>query len=489
MSIQNTFDQPVLLRQSPKWSRFIAWGIIGITAFTIAWASIFEIDESIPAQGKLEPNGSVTDIQAPIGGVVKQIQVVDGQQVKKGDVLIIFEQTTSQSQLESLKKSRIALLQQKEATERETKFYRDQTQASQLNISSELAFLIKNRATIASENQLFRAQLNGTTTGANLTPEQKLRLQSRQLEYQSRASVAQLEIAQTQEQLRQVQAQLKSALTTLAINKDVLSRYELVAKQGAISKIQVLKQQQDVETKLAEINRLTTEKERLKLVIFQAKEKLSNTVATDKEELFAKITANEKSIADIDSQLSKIIIENQKRVYDINSQISQIDSEISKAKETLKYQRIISPIEGTVFELKPKTPNFVVNVSEPILKIVPNDNLIAKVHVTNRDIGFVKEQQTVDVRIDSFPFQKYGDIKGTLTWVGSDALPPDQVYPYYRFPVKVRLDKQSLIINNRKLPLQSGMSINANIKLRKRTVMSIFTDFIIKKTESLKFLR
>jgi len=146
-------------------------------------------------------------------------------------------------------------------------------------------------------------------------------------------------------------------------------------------------------------------------------------------------------------------------------------------------------VEGTVFELKAKTPGFVVNSSEPILKIVPKDNLIAKVYITNRDIGFVKEGQNVDVRIDSFPFQQYGDIKGELISVGSDALPPDQIYNFYRFPAKVRLDRQTVLIHNRQLPLQSGMSINANIKLRQRTVMSIFTDFFVQKAESLKFIR
>jgi HlyD family secretion protein len=205
--------------------------------------------------------------------------------------------------------------------------------------------------------------------------------------------------------------------------------------------------------------------------------------------LLARITTNDKSIAEIDSQLTKVIVDNQKRIYEINSQISQIDSELSKAKTTLKYQKISSPFDGTIFELKAKTSGFVVNSSEPILKIVPNDNLIAKVYITNPDIGFVKEGQKVDVRIDSFPFQQYGDIKGELLTIGSDALPPDEVYSYYRFPAKVRLDRQTLLINNRQLPLQSGMSINANIKLRKRTVMSLFTDFLVKKAESLKYIR
>lgn len=115
--------------------------------------------------------------------------------------------------------------------------------------------------------------------------------------------------------------------------------------------------------------------------------------------------------------------------------------------------------------------------------------MVANVYITNRDIGFVRERQQVDVRIDSFPFQEYGDIKGELIEIGSDALPPDQVYKFWRFSAKVRLHGQKLLINQRQIPLQSGMSIDANVKLRQRTIMSIFTDFLVQKTESLKSLR
>jgi hemolysin D len=95
----------------------------------------------------------------------------------------------------------------------------------------------------------------------------------------------------------------------------------------------------------------------------------------------------------------------------------------------------------------------------------------------------------VDVRIDSFPFSEYGDVKGKLVSVGSDALPPDQIHPYYRFPAKISLERQSLLINGRTVPLQSGMSISGNIKVRDRSVISIFTDLFTKNVESLKFVR
>jgi hemolysin D len=511
MNISYQFDQPVLLRQSSTWSRVIAWGITSITAFTIIWALVFQIDESIPVSGKFEPQAPVTDIQAPVGGVVKQIHVSDGQEVKKGDILITLDQSTIEAQLTSLQKNRDSLVQENE-------FYQsyiagDASQKlvhlSTVDIPAVMVSLTQNRAALIAENHLYRAQLNNSTKGIYLTSEQKFRLQNRQLETKSRLQVATLEIGQTKEQLQQTQAQAKGTKQALKINQDILNRYQWAANEGAFSRVEVLRQRQHVEGQQTEINRLTKEAQRLKLAIIQAQEKLNNTEAQSKEDLLSRVTANEKSIAQINSQVTKVIIENQKK-------INEIDSQITQAKSTMNYKQIISPTDGTVFELKSKTPGFVANSSEPILKIVPKDNLIAKIQITNRDIGFIKDSffkqdnnanscdsitnkkgnQTnsqyppVDVRIDSYPFQQYGDIKGRLIWIGSDALPPDQINSYWRFPAKVCLDRQTMLLsNNGELPLQSGMSINANIKLRKRTVMSIFTDFLVKKADSLKFLR
>jgi hemolysin D len=202
MNIQ--FDQPVLLQQTPTWSRAIAWTIVGVSAFTVIWASVFKIEESVHATGKLEPQGAVKEIQAPVNGVVKEILIKDGQRVKKGEILVTLEQTTSAAELTSLKQSRAAQLQSKQSLELENNFYRRQLQdnilphqlAQQtaiLKLQPELALLTKNRVTIFAENELYRAQLNGITTGVTLNREQVLRLQNRQKELISRLATAKLE--------------------------------------------------------------------------------------------------------------------------------------------------------------------------------------------------------------------------------------------------------------------------------------------------------
>jgi HlyD family secretion protein len=121
---------------------------------------------------------------------------------------------------------------------------------------------------------------------------------------------------------------------------------------------------------------------------------------------------------------------------------------------------------------------------------VPRDNLVAEVDVTNKDIGFVRTGMKAEVRIDSFPYSEFGDIKGEVTSIGSDALPPDQTYQYYRFPVRIKMESQQLKSQGRTISLQSGMSITANIKVReKRTVISLFTELFTKKLETLETVR
>lgn len=482
---QPKFEQPVLLQQSPVWSRAIIWLIVGVTTSVVVWASIAQIEEAIPATGKLEPQGTVKAVQPPVGGLVKAVYIKEGQRVEQGQLLLSLDPAAAKAQLASAQKIRTALVQ-------ENQFYRTQlsgssinpsiaaSQATQLKLPPEVISLTESRAALLAENQLYRAELGSSQ--ANLSSEQRARLRSTQAESSSRIAAAQLEVGQLQRQLSQTQVQLSSARDVTTLNSGILKDIGPLVKEGAVARLQYLKQQQEVRTRQAEADQLVQEQLRLQLAIAQAKERLQNTMALSDTDVLTKIATNEKAIAEINGQLSKAVVENDKK-------ISEIDNQLSQTKLTLQYQELRAPVAGTVFDLQATGPGFVANASQPVLKIVPSDNLIAKVFITNKDVGFVKAGMDVDVRIDSFPFSEFGDIKGKLVSVGSDALPPDQVRPFYHFPAKIQMDRQTLNVSDRKISLQSGMSLSANIKVRKRTVMSIFTDLFSRQVESLKSVR
>lgn len=474
------FDQPVILRQSNLWSRAILWTIIGFTSFGIIWACVAKIDQAVPAQGKLEPEGTVKEVKAPANGVVQQILVQDGQRVQAGKVLIKLDPTVAKDQLSSLSKIRETLI-------KENQFLSLAFKNSPLELNFEqlpdaITSLTKNRRTLVAETQLYRAQLSGDLQAANLSPEQRVRLQIIAAELNSRISTNQLEVGQLQKQLEQNKVQLANAKSRLEVEQKIADNLTGLQKKGGFSRIQAIKQEQEAKTRKAELDQLLQEQERLFLKIGQAEQQLKNTVALSQKDLLTQIATNEKQIAEIDSQLNKVIVENGKK-------IAEIDAQLSQTNQNLNYQEIKAPVAGTVFELKPAAVGFVINTTEPLLKIVPDDHLVAKIYLTNKDIGFVKVGMSVDVRIDSFPYSEFGGLKGKLDWIGSDALPPEQSRPFYSFPAKVKLDKQSLVINGRTVILQSGMSLSTNIRVRKRTVISIFTDLFTEKTDSLKNVR
>ncbi len=462
----SSFETPVLLTQSSNWSHWILWLLVAVATGGIVWACLAKIEEAIPATGKLEPTGTVKEVQSPVSGVVKAIYVDDGQKVKKGDRLLSLDPTAAIAQNASLQQIRTSLLQ-------ENQFYAQAMHGSlprvamELKLPAQLVSLTKSRANLVAENQLYRALSSGKQV-TNLNPSQLERWQSNQAELSSRVNAANLETDQLTQQLAQTDIKFESLKQTLELNQGILKDIMPLAQSGAISRIQLLKQQQEVQVAAAEAKGLVSEQARLKLAISQAKSRTQNATDLSRQQWLNQIGTLDQSIAEIDSQLTKAIVENNKR-------LSEIDSQISTAQLQLRYEEIKAPSSGTVFDMQAHNPGFVANASQPIMKIVPNDAMTARVFITNRDIGFVRQGMDVDVRIDSFPFSEFGDVKGKLIWIGDDALPPDQIYPFYRFPAKVKLQHQFLLVNGRKVPLQSGMSLNANIKVRSRTVMSIFT--------------
>ncbi|RCJ14999.1 hemolysin D [Nostoc sp. ATCC 43529] len=485
-STPQELEQSVILRQSPVWSRTIMATLMALACFGIAWAYFAKIEQVVPATGQLKPEGTVKDVQAPVSGVVKALYVKDGQEVKEGDVLLTFDSIASVAELNSLNKIRVALTKENQiyrrllgastATTSELLFLRG-------NLPPETTFLLKSRAALVAENDLLRTQLRNSGQNYALGIDEQQRLRAAKQELDSRSAAARLEVEKIRKQVTQTQVKLEDSKSSLAIQQRILDKLKILAEEGGISQLQYLNQQQEVQNRTAEVAQLGEELKRLQFDIERGQEEVSNTVAVTDKNVLDKIADNKKRIAEIDSQFMKVVLDNEQRLADINSKISQ--SELN-----VKYQELRAPVSGTVFDLQAKNPGFVANPTTKLMQIVPNEKYIAEVFITNKDIGFVRKGMKVDVRIDSFPYSEFGDIKGEVAGIGSDALPPDQTHQFYRFPAKVSLDKQSLVIKGKNVSLQSGMSISANIKVREeRTVLSLFTELFTKQVDNLKGVR
>ena len=159
------------------------------------------------------------------------------------------------------------------------------------------------------------------------------------------------------------------------------------------------------------------------------------------------------------------------------------------AKVTLKYQSLKSPVSGIVFDLKPTTEGYVAQSSEPIMKIVPFDDLEADIEIPSNKIGFVKLGMPVEINIDSFPSSDFGVLEGKVKKIGSDALAPSQIEQRteYKYPATIELEEQTFKLQDgSSLPLQVGMSLSANIKLRKVSYLQLLFSNFEKKTDALK---
>ncbi len=365
-SIHSDSDD-VVLQQSRFWARGISWALIGVTGFALGWLALAKTEEIVTAPGKLEPLGVVKDVQMPVGGVVDQVLVKEGDRVKKGQLLLKLDTEATQDRKASVEKT----------------------------------ILFKEQQLSLKQEELTRY------LAVNDTEQQVLR-------------------------------------DSLLLEQEVLSRLDKLNREGATAELQFLQQRNKVQEVAGQLQQAKVERLRQRAILEQGSREL------------------ESNLADLRSKLIELNV-------------------------NIRYQAIRAPEAGLVFELKPKSKGFVAETSEPVMKIVPFDRLEARVEVPSKDIGFVQVGKAADISIDSFPASDFGVLQGTVRKIGSDALPPDQLKQFYRFPVDIRLSSQQLKLKSGAiLPLQVGMSLTANVKLRKVTYLQLLLSDFKDKAKSLQ---
>ena len=193
-------------------------------------------------------------------------------------------------------------------------------------------------------------------------------------------------------------------------------------------------------------------------------------------------------LTEVREQQGQLRLEADQLRLEVSKSISQMRNRLLQTELQLQYQNVVAPADGLVFDPKVR-PDGVVGAGETLLKLVPQAGLFAEVFVPNKDIGFVKTGQEAKVRVDAFPFTRYGELKGRVTQIGADALEPSEVQNFYRFPVKLKLDRSYLESQGVRIPLRSGMSITTNLKLREKRVISLISDLLVDQTDSVKSIR
>ena len=182
------------------------------------------------------------------------------------------------------------------------------------------------------------------------------------------------------------------------------------------------------------------------------------------------------------SELSQEIKFIQDNLFNYKTQLEEIE-------DILKYSIIKSPIAGYVYEINAKDKGFVIAANQDILKIVPQENLEALVFVNSKDIGFILTGQEVELNIDSYPAADFGGVDGIISFISANSRKINDRDNNLFYEVKVTLNNQLIELNSGKnLPLKPGMSLSANIKLRRLSYLQLLFNLFTDKSKSIQQL-
>lgn len=423
------------LSPAPKW---IARLIMLFAILALIWAWLGQLDIVVAAQGKTEPSGQSKIIQPLETAEVKAIHVADGQHVHQGDVLLELSAIGSDSDVKQSEQAfRAALLSK----------WRNEA----------LIKAIDNRQMLAVDNS--KASQYGITE-AELTQAQLL------AQNQYNAYIAQDE--QIASHIQQAQAEYQVTLSEIKKLEDIgkieqrrTDDMAALVKQHFIAKHAYLEQK----TKLVDNqNSLQSQRNQLKRIQ-------------------ASIDEAQKSRRVNEQNLRRDTLD---AIRQANEQIAQISPQIEKAQQRQQLLTLKAPVSGTVQQLAVHTIGGVVTAAQSVMVIVPDDyQLHASVWILNKDIGFIRQGQPAVIKIEAFPYTRYGYITGKVEHISYDAIENEKLGLIYAATIK--LDKDTLMIDGQPVRLSAGMNLTAEIKTGKRSVLDyLLSPLQTKLDESLK---
>ncbi len=412
--------------------RVILWTILLFFLLAVVWAIFGKVDIVAVAQGRIIPSGHSKLIQPLETGVIRSLHVKEGQHVSRGEILVELDPTISVADLQRL---------QREADELQQQIMRLQA---------------------LNERQQAQNDPGGTPrTAGELHRLQNQLLQAQWREYEEGLRTLESEREKLQAQAATLERQIEKLEATLPLISGRADDMQTLLKTHAVARHKALEVEQE---------RISAEHD-LKTAISQRKEL---------EEAAAELTAR---IEHYKSQFHKQTTEN---LTDATHKLDAVRQEIIKAEVRARSQILRAPVDGVVQQLQIYTIGGVVTPAQELMLIVPDEEMLeVEALLENKDIGFVEEGQEAEVKIDAFPFTKYGTIDGRLTNISNDAM-MDEAKGLV-FKAQVSLAKSIMQIDKRQVHLTPGMSVTVEVKTGKRRVIEFFLSPLLRyKQESIR---
>jgi hemolysin D len=434
--------------------------ICAFAATALAWSYFGRLDIIATAQGKLQPTGRVKIIQPLDTGKVLASFVENGKHVQQGDVLVELDPSEGAAEVAefatNLASYRAEGLRRHVAIEAARAKQVDKAPPVAWPANIPLPIRSREERVISSDLGQLNAQVASLNAQAHQKRTERERLES--------TIVAQKQLVATQQE----RVQMRSSL----FDKNAGSRADLI---NAIETMQYQK------TALAQQVGQLAEAEANLAVIARDTEKAYETFMSD----------------------------NAQKLAEAERQADDYAQKLVKSAAKLDHMTLRAPIDGIIQASSVTTVGQVVTSGEEIMRIVPEDAALEiECYLPNQDIGFVKEGQNAVVKIESFPFTRYGTINARVTRVARDAIPQPEAEQTETnaakttrstnsgtaqrmqnlvFPVTLKPDTTLIGVDGTNIPLQAGMATTVEIRTGSRRILEyIFSPLVQIGSEAMK---
>jgi hemolysin D len=409
--------------------RWILWSILLAFAATAVWAICGHVDIVAVAHGKIIPAGSIKAVQPAQLGIVRTLHVTEGQHVTTGELLIELDPTVNDADRE-----RLAGQIDAASSERERLRYFSgaigQDQLPDPRDESLMAVSVgMNSGVIHGEEEGLQGRILVDQWG----------------EYLAVRMLAGKELAANDAEQDAGKASMEKLRSILPLVSERAAALKKMVERDLVPKLQWNEvEQRRIETK-QEIEVLRHHQQQL----------VANA---------GKIQQNLKV------QLARMRKTVHMRIAELDAELSGLEQELVKAKTLSRRQQLRSPVTGTVHQVAVHTIGGVVKPAEPLMWIVPDDTeLEVEAWINNRDIGFVRTDDVVEVKVETFPFTKYGALPGRLADISHDAVSDETRGLVYK--ARIRLEKATIGVNGRQVRLEPGMAVTAEVRTGERRLV------------------
>ena len=412
------------------------WTAISLAAFfsiAIIWSLVGTIDVVAVAQGRIVPSGGVKQIQPLEIGVVRAIHVRDGMNVRKGDILIELDPTDSEVD-------------------------EDQLEQEVMTAAVELARLHAMTRRLDGHAGELKPPKGSDPI---LVTMQRQRLESDTAAHDAEMASMDAQIASRIAERESIIAEIEKLEETLPLIAEREQSLETLVKKGISPKPNWL----EVKTLLIE-SRQNVQIEKHRLVEADAAIKAAvregNRVKAEaKRQTFAEMLEARKTFDQANLALRK--------------------AQVREGRQTLR-----APEDGTIQQMQVHTVGGVVQPAEPLMVLVPADApLEISAMVLNKDKGFVNAGQDAEIKIESFPFTKYGTINGHVRHLSGDAIQDENQGLVYE--TRVNMDQAFIVANGESVALTPGMNVTVEVKTGDRKIIEFLISPILRyKDEALR---